>query len=194
MGHQISYYSYSENHNKAEIMAELNTVVACEDYQEGASGLDKPIRWIDTILSNREEAEKYIQQHDSGNYDQLAVKYYSDVGLKQSKTLQKLEIQKREAFVKYLEIRNSFHFEGVKSSTIGCTHCGSKISTKYLHDNFCPVCSFDMRPATTKERIEVAKQKYEKLKEQARKQKCKEMLKQRTNQPINWLVKIEYHT
>ena len=73
--HNIRYFDYHCSHSKKQIEKHLNHFVAMEDWQEGASGLPSPIRWIDRVCKNYEEAEEYIKSHDRGWYDCLAIKY-----------------------------------------------------------------------------------------------------------------------
>lgn len=73
--HNIHKVTYPENVNKKSVQQEWDNAAACAGKEEGASGLDKDIQWYDHICDNYEEAEEFITQHDSGWYDQLAVKY-----------------------------------------------------------------------------------------------------------------------
>ena len=73
--HNIHKVTYPENVNKKSVQQEWDNAAACAGKKEGASGLDKDIQWYDHICDNYEEAEEFITQHDSGWYDQLAVKY-----------------------------------------------------------------------------------------------------------------------
>ena len=73
--HNIRHFDYHCSHSKKQIEKHLNHFVAMEDWREGASGLPSPIRWIDRVCKNREEAEEYIKTHDRGWYDCLAVQY-----------------------------------------------------------------------------------------------------------------------
>jgi hypothetical protein len=73
--HNIKYLSYHCSASKRQIEKRLNAYVAREDWEEGASGLPSPIRWIDKVFKTYDEAEAYIEGHDRGWYDCLAVKY-----------------------------------------------------------------------------------------------------------------------
>lgn len=75
MGHNIHHSTYPENINKKLVQAEWDEYAAHEDWQEGCTGLARDIRWIDHVCDTLEEAETYIREHDSGWYDQLAVKF-----------------------------------------------------------------------------------------------------------------------
>lgn len=75
MAHNIKYLDYHCSVSKRQVEKRLDHFVACEDYEEGATGLPSPIRWIDRLCKNREEAMLYIQSYDRGWYDCLAVQY-----------------------------------------------------------------------------------------------------------------------
>lgn len=75
MAHNISYLDYHCSCSQRQIQKRLDDFVACEDYKEGATGLPRPIRWIDHLCKNRDEALGYIESRDKGWYDCLAVKY-----------------------------------------------------------------------------------------------------------------------
>ena len=73
--HNIKYLDYHCSCSQRQVQKKLDNFVAHEDYEEGAVGLPNPIRWIDHVYENREEAMEYIKLRDRGWYDSLAVKY-----------------------------------------------------------------------------------------------------------------------
>ena len=75
MAHNIKHCSFHCSWTKKQIEKHLDHFVAMEDWEEGAVGLPSPIRWIDRVYKNREEAEEYIKNHDRGWYDCIAVQY-----------------------------------------------------------------------------------------------------------------------
>ena len=75
MAHNIRHFVFHCSSSKKQLEKMLDSYVAREDYEEGAVGLPSPIRWIDHLCKSREEAEEYIQTHDRGWYDCLAVRY-----------------------------------------------------------------------------------------------------------------------
>lgn len=75
MAHNIRFFDYHCSRSQRQVQKSLDNYVACEDYEEGATGLPQPIRWIDHLCKNRDEATEYIASHDRGWYDCLAVKY-----------------------------------------------------------------------------------------------------------------------
>ena len=75
MAHNIRYLDYHCSVSKKAVQKSLDNYVAHEDYDEGAVGLPNPIRWIDHLCKNSDEAYEYIESHDRGWYDSLAVQY-----------------------------------------------------------------------------------------------------------------------
>lgn len=75
MAHNIKHLDYHCSVSQKQVQKRLDNYVACEDYEEGASGLPQPIRWINHLCKNRDEAMEYIKSHDRGWYDCLAVQY-----------------------------------------------------------------------------------------------------------------------
>ena len=73
MGHNVKHLDYHCSVSQRQVQKRLDNYVACEDWQEGASGLPNPIRWIDRLCKSRDEAMEYIKSHDRGWYDCLAV-------------------------------------------------------------------------------------------------------------------------
>lgn len=65
--------------NKKKVEDEYNATARIAGRAEGSSGLGKRIRWnnLATPLESREAAEEWIDDHDDGWYDQLAVTYYN---------------------------------------------------------------------------------------------------------------------
>ena len=75
MAHNIHLLDYHCSVSKRAVQKRLDAYVAIEDAGEGASGLPNPIRWIEHLCKNRDEAVEYIESHDKGWYDCLAVQY-----------------------------------------------------------------------------------------------------------------------
>ena len=188
MSHNIMHSTYPLNVNRGRVQNEWDVYVSRADYGEGASGLPNPIRWIENgVCENYEEAEKRIEELDDGWYDQIAVKYKQYKPCT-SKKYESLEHRLKEAYKILEERRNKVHYANVSSEFIGCKHCGSRISTKYIRGNYCPICRADLRPASI---LRIVKKQEEKV-EELRKQLSEE--KRKGKYDIYWLVKIEYHT
>ena len=185
--HNIEHYNYPEKVNKKEVQAELNDYVSHETWQEGGGGID-PIRWNDYVCSSYKEAEEWIKKHDKGWYDQVAVKYYSPIKTKTAK-VDELEVKILDSYRIYTERNNACYPKTRTSEFIGCSKCKSRLATKYLSGNFCPVCHADLRPESTLKSIIAAENKWKnavKMRE--------EYIDKHSKKEIRWLVKIEYHT
>lgn len=71
--HQIMVMVYPSKKTKGAILKECNKIAEREgDYHHR---LDGGIRFNDTVLKNEEEAGKWIEDHDRGWYDNLAVRF-----------------------------------------------------------------------------------------------------------------------
>lgn len=185
--HNVEHYDYNERVNKKEVQAELSDYVSHQTWAEGGSGIE-PIRWNDFVCKDYEEAKKWIELHDKGWYDQLAVKYYSPICTKSAKT-DELDKKIMDAYKVFNE-RNSVCYPKTRTTEfIGCGNCKSRMATKYLKGNSCPICHTDLRPETMLKSIAAARTKWE----NAQKNKA-EYVDKHSKKEIRWLVKIEYHT
>lgn len=197
MGHEIRHSVINDTEkDKKRCEAYWNEVAAHEGHQEGSSGLDKPIRWINHICENYDEAMEYIESHDKGWYDQLAVKFYDYPKIEGSKTYDNLKDRLSKANIKYEELRNKIHYEGVKSKFITCKNCESKLNSGYFGKgvgNICPICRSDLRPTTTLETLENYKKNVEKLRKEVKAEELKLQSKMKKKTTEKWLVKVEYH-
>lgn len=187
--HNIQYYDFKENVDKRKAENEINDFVSHETWEEGGGGLYKGIRWLNYVADDYDSAIEYIESHDRGDYDNLAVKYRTTTKPK-TKAYEKLLEKHRELANKINELEGKVHFKDCKSALIGCKECGSKIAREYLRSNKCPVCGHDLRPATVLNNIEKLKKQY---KENGAKIKEVEK-KASTKAPLKWVVKFEYHT
>ena len=190
MSHNIMHEDYDLKVNKKSVQKSWDNYVAHADYGEGASGLPNPIRWIENGISESYgDAMERIEKLDNGWYDQIAVKY-KDCKPCTTKKYQTLKTRLNDATISYNDKAGIIHYGPgrVSSEFIGCKHCGSKIATKYINSNACPVCGEDLRPASTLQSIANAKKKVEELKKQLAEEEKK------AKYDVRWLVKIEYHT
>jgi len=189
MSHNIQHYSYPENCDRAKVKAEIDHFVAMEDYQEGCTGLYRPIRWIETtICGDYEEAIKTIVKLDRGDYDNVAVRYYNSLPYSDAKT-KELQTKKDIAYAKYREAENVVYPKTVKAAYITCKVCGSKLSRTRLAGNNCPLCKNSLCPDSFKEKVDAAKNRFTKASENLRK-----YVKSKAQKEVLWLVKFEYHT
>ena len=185
--HNIEYYDYSTSTNKKEIYAELNERVERYTWGEGGNGIDE-IRWNDHVCDNYEQAQKWIEQHDKGWYDCLAVRFYSPVVTKSEKIIE-LDRKIREAYDAYRKKDQELYIKKRTSEFIGCKKCGSRMNSQYLSRNYCPVCGGDLRSDTILKSIASAKNKWENAKKNR-----EDYVNKHSKKEIRWLVKIEYHT
>ncbi len=189
MGHNIEHYDYHENVSKNQVQKDLDTYVSHCTWQEGGGGID-PIRWNDFICEDYDSAVKWIEKHDKGWYDCLAVKYKEPIRTKE-KSAKVIELEKKvsETGKLYNDRCNVLYPKTRTSEYIGCGKCGSRLASKYLNTNHCPVCHADLRPETTLKAIAAAKAKWNRAQDS-----LFEYIKNHSKKEIRWLVKIEYHT
>lgn len=187
--HNVEHYDYKENIDKKAVYTDLNNYVEHATWAEGGNGIE-PIRWNDYVCESYEAAKEWIQKHDKGWYDQLAVKYKTPVReSRKSDKLKELEQKILDAYSEYNKRNNALYPKTRTSEYIGCGQCGSKLSSKHLTSNRCPVCHEDLRPETMLKSIAAAEAKWKRA--QAIK---KEYVDKHSKKEIRWLVKIEYHT
>lgn len=188
--HNIEFETYPLKVDRKDVERSWDEYVAHEDWQEGATCLPNHIRWIeDGISDSYDEAEKRIEKLDRHCYDQLAVKYKEYKPCK-TKKYEKLRERFVEAFNALREKKEKVHYsaKNISSEYVGCRHCGSKIATKYIDTNVCPVCRTDMRPASVLQAIKKAEEKKNEI------GKLLEAEQKKGKYEVRWLVKIEYHT
>lgn len=195
MSHNIRYAEYPENVNRKKVQADWDNYVRHEDWQEGANGLPGQIRWIENeILGSEEEARAYINEHDNGWYDQIAVRF-KEVKTVKSKKYEELSEKLMELRKDYNRRNSIYYATTVKSEFVGCKSCGSKLASKYIQStNKCPLCKSDLRSPTTLSSLERLSERIKEVEKLLREEKQKLNKKSENNTTIKWLVKIEYHT
>lgn len=194
MSHNIDYWVRPENVNTRTFETEINDYVRQHTLGEGGHGLDSPIRWLNHVCDNREDAQEYIRSHDRGWYDQLAVKFYEYPKLEPTKTMLTLQERLRAEREKRTAYAAAHAVTTFKAEYIGCPECGSKLKRTLLKGNACPLCRAEMRSKTTMETL----QRYDanciafskRIKEEERKMQEK----MRKQAKVMWLIKTEYHT
>lgn len=204
MSHNIEYRSYPEKVDKKAVVADLNDYVRHVDWQEGASGLLYPIRWLtDDPRPNYEDAQEFLKKHDKGYYDNLAVRYLvpkGDATHRIETAVAKHASAADKAFQAYNILREKLlaDFMETKTRYIGCKHCGSRLSKDYLKDAVCPLCKMSLLSDTATARLEKAREKVLQTKKDltAAKTKAGETMQKETGKyfTVKWLVKYEYHT
>ena len=190
--HQIMTRIFPEDVNKEDVQKMFDERAAYDGQGEGSTGLPSPISWNRYICKSEDEARRWIEDHDY-SYAELAVRFESDNVLQLSAKCRELMKRKDQAYKRYHELADKVHYRNVKSAFVSCKKCGSKLSTRYIRSNTCPMCSQDLRPDSTIEAI----RKAEKALREAEKAYRDELRicekKNKRGKGIQWLVKIEYH-
>lgn len=192
--HNIEFFEYSENVNRAKVQKDLDNYVAHADWQEGASGLPNPIQWKDgSVYEDRDAAERAIEIADKSRwYNCMAVKFKEYPRPKPSKELTELRERVRKARDAYTTLQQEVSIQNRKSEFIGCPNCGSSLRREKLRSQNCPLCGVDLRSKTSLERLAKANERIKDTEVQIIK---KERELERKGKPtVKWLVKIEYHT
>ena len=187
----IEHYDYPEKVNKEAVQLKLNGYVSCIMSEKGGGRIN-PIRWNDVVCKSYDDAIEWIESHDNGWNDCLAVKYVEPIkGLTMS--AKESELEKKESEARTLCINRMYDVPYpssiIKSEFIGCSHCGSKLANKFLISNFCPVCNADLRPETILNSIKAAEDKLERAEAALKDYRINHGQKE-----VRWLVKIEYYT
>jgi hypothetical protein len=202
MSHNIEHRDYPVSIDRVKVKAELDDYVAHEDWGEGCSGLYRPIRWLDGVapFEDSDAASQYLDENDKGDYDNLAVRYYSvDERLITSAKLTDLVKRRGELAVQRLNKNNIYYPDTVSAAYIGCKKCGSKLSREWLQkrtlrSNKCPVCGCDFRSETMLKAIRSLDDRINKIDADIEAERAKIRLKLRKKGEVRWLVKFEYHT
>lgn len=188
--YNIEYFNYPVSSSKNTIQSDLNRYVSHKTYQEGGHGIE-PIRLIDgDVCADSQTAHERIEHLDNHNYDQIAVMYHESTEPPKTKAFEALVARRDELNKKLCEAEDYVHYKEAKSKLVSCKKCGSKISTGYLHSNYCPVCHEDLRPKSLLKSINEMYERRNKLDKKIR----EVTIKANKKSPLYWLVKIEYHT
>ena len=189
MSHNIRHYTYPGNVNRKKVKEEIDHFVSMEDWQEGCSGLYHPIRWIETeICPDYDSAMRKLESLDRGDYDNLAIRYYDCLPFTDSK-VKELEEKREIAYALCRRVSGIVYPKTIKAAYITCKVCGSKLSRVRLTGNNCPLCKNSLCPDSFKEKLNAAKNRYEKACQNLNAYRNKKAKKE-----IRWLVKLEYHT
>ena len=203
MSHEVHYGIYDENVDKKEVQAYWDDYAMHEDWQEGCSGLANKIRWIDHICDTKEEAELYIEQHDKGWYDQLAVKFRDDSEIPKNSALKDKLVKQIESYRAKKEVYDKAHsIANQKASFISCPCCKSKLSKEYLVSNRrrfrlenCPVCNLnDIRAEYVLKQLKAFQDRIDKWQKELKEEERRLAKKVACKAKVKWMVKIEYHT
>jgi hypothetical protein len=193
--HEIIRFTEKENCDRNKVLRYAQDIA---DRNGDHKGQIHTIRWIErTICDNEDAAYTFINENDKGWYDNLAVRFYdySSVNMKKTKKVETLEERVKTLRSRLHTLETTPYAETLTSTEfVGCKHCGSKIATKFLKGNHCPVCGADMRPKTTLDRIASTKARIATTEDEIREEKKSLQMKQRKNAKVEWLVKIEFHS
>lgn len=159
------------------------------NYTGSISELGKGFNDTGKILKDRDEAERYIEEHHQKWDRAMAVRYRKQGGLTKGSANKKAKLQADvERAVCDLDTLKTNLFnviKNAKSKTIGCTKCESKVNRSYLRDTRCPVCGTDLWSKTAIERMNRAEAKICKAKEKLRNYKPKTSASAKTEM---WLI------
>ena len=184
MGHIVDYFSEKENVDKREVEREIAAVA-----RRNGDGWNGPMHWHPDVkpLKNYDEAEKWIQEHDKGWYDDHAVRYISHENVKPTKKMGEIQNKIQEIRMTKESYRLAHSVKNRKSEYIGCPECGSKLRREYLQSDHCPLCRTDLRSQTVLDALTGYDKRIKKAQEQLQEEKEK--------QPgeVRWLIKYEYH-
>ena len=184
MSHVIEYLDEKENCNRKGI--ENDIAIAARYNGDGWQG---PMHWHDEVkpLKNYNAAQKWIEEHDKGWYDDHAVRYYDYCKVKPTKKMGELQQKIRELREQKVAYENLHSVKKRKSEYIGCPKCGSKLFREYLKSEYCPLCRSDLRSQTTLDTLA----NYDKRIQKVQIQLEDETEKQKGE--VRWLIKYEYH-
>lgn len=195
----IEYATYPELVNRDSVERAKNRRAAEFGAIEKLCGSQNPIRWLDDVepFLSEKEAKAYLEQIDSGRFDQLAVRFYPFPDEPNNETIESLRIRCGKAEMKLMELKKEANIDQIKAdSSYGpgfftCPHCLSQLRHDLLKSNDCPVCNLDLRPKELTNKIEVQQRAVENLKWQLKEaidMEKRKMLPQRSRW---WLVKTE---
>lgn len=182
--HNIEYWSFDEKCNRNEVMADI------EEYAErNGDGYSGPVKWHDEVkpLKNYDEAEKWIQEHDRGWYDDHAVRYFDNSQVV-TKKIEDLQKRFSEMALKISAYEREHSIKNLKAEYIGCQKCGSRLKRSLIVGERCPLCRNDLRSETTKKTLEGYHDKQMKITERIKEEQEKH------SGMVKWLVKFEFHS
>ena len=187
MGHNIYRTSFPENCNRRDV---LNNI--CERANREGDGYSGPMHWHDEVppLPNREAAEKWITAHDTGWYNDHAVRYYDHSKASITPKIKELQEKHAALCIKIAKYEKSHSVKNLKATFIGCPNCSSKLSKEYLRSERCPLCGTDLRSKTTLDTLAGYRAKQKEITNKI----AQEQEKQKAARRILWLVKYEFHS
>ena len=186
MGHIIRYIECDEHESRAIILDDIQ-----EDAARGGDGYHSNIKWHDNVppLASYEEAQKFIERHDKGWYDDHAVRFKDYSKAKRTAKIAEYELKIKELIEAQRKYREEHSVHLFKAKHIGCEKCGSKLNKEYLVGEKCPLCKSDLRSKTTLDKLKWYSDKADEYRNRIEDEKKK----QEKSVQIKWLIKYEYH-
>ena len=191
MGHAINYLTCNK---RSEIMA------GCKEFAfyntDRGEHPDGSYHGYMTILDNEpikksyEDACEYLKEVSKNRSVQdYAVRYYDINALKDSAKAVALTARLHKNRNEKMEYAKKHAVKHHKAAQVGCKNCNSKISTKFLHSDICPVCGKDLRATYITDRLKKYDDDYQTLYRQLREEREKKAKKA----PVKWCYKVEVH-
>jgi uncharacterized CHY-type Zn-finger protein len=196
MSHAIEFMEFSEKTTKEEIGGECYDWYFnnCDLEETGGTNPFDGVSFTNRIFECREDAEDYLERY-CGNGECIAVKYKETANFKPSSKLTRLMERQKTLDKRVSELSVSWKADEMKSNTIACKQCGSKLATAYMKGRYnCPLCKNDLRPQTLKDRISKASSDLKEVNSEIAKLEKKETIKHNSkNCSLNYLVLCDVH-
>lgn len=119
------------------------------------------------ILEDINAAREYIESRGSKYWRRanIGVRFFKVTPSKKMLDIERRIKETENKLKKYSEEHSTKNF---KAEFVGCPECKSKIRKVYLNKDKCPVCSADLRSATTIKTLEGYRKKIQELQKQLR--------------------------
>lgn len=186
MGHAIMHHTYPSTWTLKQVVDDVINYVQHNGDRYGTDRVRMP---TEEVFDTYADAEAYISRVDRHDYDGIAVKYLDFTGVEDTPKIKELRAKITETHQKREEYIRTHSVKTQKAAYIGCQSCGSKLNKEKLRGERCPLCSTDLRAASTLERIASFATRIEEYDKKI----TQERLKQKKKAKVKWLVKFEYH-
>ena len=196
MSHAIEFFDFEENTSRGKICDVCSKWYYnnCDLEETGGSNPFFGVDFINKTFDCYEDAENYLLEINEGG-DCTCVEYKHTPNWKPSTKLKNLSSRLKTLNKRVNELTTSWKPNEMKSNTISCKCCGSKLATAYMEGKHnCPLCKNDLRPKTLKERIEKAEKEFKKINAEVNKLTVEEMKKHNSkNFETRYLVLCDVH-
>lgn len=189
MGHAIQYFTTEKKKEILSIAEEFAYYNV--DRQENPTGSYHGRMTIhdDIICDSYNDAVSKIDMLDRGFYDDHAVRYKDKDSLPPTKSMQTLKERMNKNRADKKEYAEQHSVGNRKSAFVGCPKCESKLVTKYLRSERCPLCGSELRAEYIINRLNKYDEDYKKME-----LKYQKMVKERKGKcKTKWLFKVEVH-